>query len=136
MTWLCCVSERIPAAVLEETGVEANDRRTIPYVIPARQSRIGPRQATTSVVVVWSSWGVLPSDIGSSGIIFSPSVTMRATTLLGLSFLLSPWLTLSQSTPQYGYNGPGVYRIVSLSSSLPIGYNTSTDTKDKPIISV
>ena len=61
---------------------------------------------------------------------------MRATTLFALPFLQSAWLALSQSTPQYGYNGPGVYRIVSKSSSLPIGFDISKDNAVKSVISV
>ncbi|KAL8626649.1 hypothetical protein Q9189_007653 [Teloschistes chrysophthalmus] len=43
---------------------------------------------------------------------------------------------LSQTSAQYGYNGPGIYRIISPVSRLPIGFNTSTDGAVNTIISV
>lgn len=63
-------------------------------------------------------------------------VMVRAVLIFALSLLKAPWLVQFQSNPQYGYNGPGVYRIISPSSNLPIGFNISTKDNIRPVVSV
>ena len=63
-------------------------------------------------------------------------VMMCAILMFVLSLLQAPWLVQCQSIPQYGYNGPGVYRIISPSSNSPIGFNISTKDNIRPVVSV
>ncbi len=67
---------------------------------------------------------------------FFHRVMIRAILMFALSLLQAPWLVQCQSNPQYGYNGPGVYRIISPSSNLPIGFNISTKDNIRPVVSV